>query len=191
MFRVPIRLPWRDQLTKTFLPIPLMLLVAASVSLMSAPKKLSPAELNLKDLEGKTVHLRDYRGKLVVLNFWATWCIPCKEEMPMLVVAQKKWGARGVSFIGASLDDRKTEKSVPDFIQKFKIEFPIWMGASGDDLDKLKMGEAVPATAFIDEDGVIFARVEGEIKLEQLEERLDWATGNRSRPAPKPLLRNL
>jgi thiol-disulfide isomerase/thioredoxin len=164
------------------------LMLAAAGALMSAPKA---ADLNLKDLEGKTVHLRDYRGKLVVLNFWATWCVPCKEEMPMFVEVEKKWAARGVVFVGASLDDRKTQNAIPDFLQKFQVDFPVWTGANGDDLYKLGMGEAVPATAFLDKDGVIFARVQGEIKREELEERLDWLTGDRSRPAPKPLLRNL
>jgi thiol-disulfide isomerase/thioredoxin len=171
--------------------ISLAVLAALSLTLMGAPKKPAPAELNLKDSSGKTVRLRDLRGKVVVLNFWATWCGPCKEEMPMFVEVEKKWAARGVVFVGASLDERKTQKDIPQFLQKFQIDFPVWMGASGDDLDKLGMGEAVPATAFLNEDGIIFARVQGEIKREELEERLAWATGDRSGPAPKPLLRNL
>jgi thiol-disulfide isomerase/thioredoxin len=169
----------------------MMLLAAVSHHLISAPRKTAPAELDLKDLEGKAVHLSDYRGKAVVLNFWATWCVPCKEEMPMFVEVERKWSARGVVFIGASLDDRKTQRNVPDFLQKFHVDFPVWIGADGDHLDKLGMGDAVPATAFLDEKGIIFARVQGEIKREELEERLNWAAGNRSSPAPKPLLRNL
>ncbi len=167
--------------------------ICAAIPLLvaGAPKKNAPAELNLTDLDGKKVHLKDYRGKIVVLNFWATWCGPCKEEMPMFVATKKEWAARGIVFIGASLDERAGQKVIPEFIKSFQIDFPIWKGATGDDLARLGMGEAVPATAFLDEQGVIFARVEGEIKKEELSERLKWITGDRKDPAPNPLVRNL
>jgi thiol-disulfide isomerase/thioredoxin len=158
---------------------------------ISAPKKASPADLTLSDLDGKRVHLRDYRGKIVVLNFWATWCVPCKEEMPMLVEAEKKWGAKGVLFLGASLDDKATRKNVPEFLRKFQVGFPVWLGATSDDLAKLGMGEAVPDTAFLDQEGVIFARVLGEIRQAELDERLDWITGGQTGTAPKALVRHL
>jgi thiol-disulfide isomerase/thioredoxin len=157
----------------------------------SAAKKDAPVELNITGLDGKKVHLKDYRGKIVVLNFWATWCGPCKDEMPMFVDVEKEWAPRGVVFIGASLDDRKSQKDIPEFMKRFQIDYPMWPGASGDDLEHLGMGEAVPDTAFLTEDGVIFSRVQGEIKKAELLERLEWVTGDRSRPAPKALVRNL
>jgi thiol-disulfide isomerase/thioredoxin len=166
-------------------------LFGCTVALTSAPKKESPAELNLIDLNGKKVHLKDLRDKIVVLNFWATWCGPCKDEMPMFVEVEKAWTPKGVVFIGASLDDKKTLNAIPEFVQKYKIDFPVWTGATGDDLDKLKMGEAVPDTAFIDEGGVIASRVQGEIKKTELLERLEWLTGDRKGPAPIALVRNL
>jgi thiol-disulfide isomerase/thioredoxin len=169
----------------------LALLAAGPRSMVSAPKKSAPAELNLTDLDGRKVHLKDYRGKTVVLNFWATWCVPCKEEMPLLVTLEKQWAPRGVVFIGASLDDRASQKNIPAFLKTFAIGFPVWKGATGDDLAKLGMGEAVPDTAFIDENGDILMRVLGEIKKSQLDERLEWITGDRKGPSPQALLRNL
>jgi peroxiredoxin len=155
-----------------------------------APKN-KPVDLTLTNSNGERVRLRDYRGQIVVLNFWATWCGPCNEEMPMLVRAEKDYKARGVTFIGASLDDSKTRKNVPEFARKHEVGFPVWIGATGDDLAKLGMGEAVPATAFIDRDGVIVARVSGQIPESELKERIDWLIGERSGPPPQPFVSHL
>ena len=162
-------------------------ILAAAVTLIAADKK--PSDLALRDLSGKKVQLRDYRGKIVVLNFWATWCVPCHEEMPMIVEAEKTWAAKGISFIAISLDDDKTRKNIPAFIDLYHVDFPIWTGASSDSLDKLRMGEGVPDTAFLDEAGIVVARVLGEIRRTELDERLAWLTGDR-KSAPPPALIN-
>ena len=75
-----------------------------------------------------------------------------------------------------SLDDDKSQGKIPAFVRDHYIGFPIWVGASGDDLDRLDMGPAVPATAFLDQQGRIVARVSGEIRPEEIKERLEWLT---------------
>jgi thiol-disulfide isomerase/thioredoxin len=147
-----------------------------------------PAELKLRDLSGNKVRLSDYRGKILVLNFWATWCGPCREEMPMLVEAEKTWAAKGATFIAVSLDDEKTQSNIPTFVARYHVAFPVWTGASSDELDKLHLGQGVPDTAFLDRDGVIVARVLGEIRRCELDERLDWLTGDRASPPPTALI---
>jgi thiol-disulfide isomerase/thioredoxin len=150
----------------------------------SAPK----ADLNAKTLDGQKVHLRDLRGKLVVLNFWATWCGPCRQELPMLVKTAQATGNPDLVFIAVSVDDSKTRAKVPDSVHQFGITFPVWVGASGDDVYNLSKGEAVPATIFIDRDGTIEARVSGEIRESELKERISWLTGDRKGPKPQEFL---
>lgn len=165
--------------------------LAAALLLISAPAKPAPAELSLVNMEGEKVHLRDFRGKAVVVNFWATWCGPCREEMPMMVEAGKVWSPKGVVFIAASLDDSKTKKDVAGFVNQFHLNFPVWTGATLRDLDRLQMGNAVPDTAFVDPEGLIFARVRGEIRRDELDARLTWVTGDRSGPRPEPVVTHL
>jgi thiol-disulfide isomerase/thioredoxin len=162
-------------------------LIAALAPGADAPK----ADLTLQDANGKKVRLRDLRGKPVVLNFWATWCVPCNDEMPMLVEMEKQYAARGVVFIGASLDDAKTKAKIPTFVADHKIGFPVWYGASADDLDKLKLGVAVPDTAFIDAEGHIVARILGQARAEEVKERLEWLTGDKSGAPPQALVKHL
>jgi thiol-disulfide isomerase/thioredoxin len=170
----------------------LVLLPAALLLPFALPSKDAPkAELTLKNQDGKRVRLSELRGKPVVLNFWATWCQPCNAEMPMLVEAEKTYGSRGVVFLAASLDEAKTKAAIPAFVSKYAIPFPVWVGATGDDLDRLQMGPAVPATAFIDPEGRIVARVMGQMREDEMKERLEWLAGPRTGPAPQAIVKHL
>lgn len=112
----------------------LFLVVAWFAAVMAAPETFAkdPAkpDLSLKDMNGKRVHLRDYAGKIVIFNFWATWCRPCRDEMPRLVRAEKEYGSHGVVFVGASLDDDKAKEAVARFVREHEVDFPI-CGAPG------------------------------------------------------------
>jgi thiol-disulfide isomerase/thioredoxin len=169
----------------------IFILAIFALPLAGAPKEAPKADLTLKDASGQKVRLRDLRGKIVVLNFWATWCGPCKAEMPLLVEAEKEYTGRGVVFVGASLDDDQSKNLVPAFVGAHKIDFSIWYGATGDDLARLGLGEAVPATAFLDQEGHIVARVLGQLRKEEVQERLNWLTGDRKGAAPQALVKHL
>ena len=106
----------------------------------------------------------------------------------MLVEAEKQFGARGIAFIGVSLDNSKTKQNVPEFLNKYRVSFPVWLGATGDDLTRLGMGEAVPATAFIDPEGYIVARVSGQIRAAELTERIEWLLGEHGGAPPAPFV---
>jgi thiol-disulfide isomerase/thioredoxin len=167
--------------------VTLMALGAALALCADAPK----VDLTLQDANGQKVRLRDLRGKPVVLNFWATWCVPCNDEMPMLVEMEKAYAARGVVFVGASLDDAKTKAKIPAFVAEHKIGFPVWYGASSDDLDKLKLGGAVPDTVFIDAERHVVARILGQARAEEVRERLEWLIGDKSGTPPQAVVKHL
>jgi thiol-disulfide isomerase/thioredoxin len=162
-----------------------MLTAGASVS-----GDTNAVRLPFKDMNGQKVRVNDLQGKIVVLNFWATWCVPCRAEMPLLVDAEKEYAPRGVTFVAVSLDDRRGRPKIPDFIAEFKIPFAVWVGASTMDLEDLKLGPALPATAFLDRDGRVAARVLGQIGKNELKERLEWLLGDRKGTPPELLVRH-
>ncbi|MCU1262237.1 MAG: Redoxin domain protein [Bryobacterales bacterium] len=110
--------------------------------------------------------------------------------MPLVAEMEKIYAPKGIVFLGASLDEKQTRPGIPKFVAAHQITFPIWVGATGDDLARLGLGEAIPATAFLDEHGIIFARVLGQIRKAEILERLDWITGDRAGPAPEPLVKH-
>jgi thiol-disulfide isomerase/thioredoxin len=164
--------------------------VALAVLAAAAFALDGPTALELRDATGAQHSLADYRGKIVVLNFWATWCLPCKYEMPMLVDLQSRYPDR-VVVIGASLDDKETQKRIPKFVARHKVQFPVWIGADTGTLTRFGMGNALPATVFLDKDGNVVGRVLGELKKSDLFPRIEWMLGERDGPPPKPLVKNL
>jgi peroxiredoxin len=113
----------------------------------------------LASLDGKTLKLSDFHGKAVVLNFWATWCEPCKIEMPWFVELQKKYGAQGVQVLGVAMDDSEV-KEIGDFAKKMGVNYPIMIGkeAVGDQYGGIPY---LPSTFYIDRDGKVVDRVFG------------------------------
>lgn len=131
------------------------------------------AVLALKDLTGVNQSLASYRGRVVVLNFWATWCEPCKKEMPDLSAIQNDYAALGVQVIGAAGDDGAESAKVLKFIREFKVNFPVWVGAKTDDMERFGVGAVLPATVIIDREGKIVWREVGIIKPLELRKQLD------------------
>jgi len=108
-----------------------------------------------------------------------------------MVEAEKTWAEKGVAFVAVSLDDNKTKNKIPAFLAQYHVGFTVWTGASSDDLDKLRMGQGVPDTAFLDENGVIVSRVLGEMHRDELDSRLAWLTGDRKSPPPPALVNHM
>ena len=142
--------------------------LASSANLIGAEVPLS-----LKDLFGVEQSLSSYRGRIVVLNFWATYCLPCRKEMPDLAAIQNEFAALGVQVIGASSDTIDDRAKVLQFIKETKLNFPVWMGASATDMLRFGLGSALPGTVIIGRDGKVVAQFRGVINQAELKKRLD------------------
>jgi cytochrome c biogenesis protein CcmG/thiol:disulfide interchange protein DsbE len=105
----------------------------------------------LKSIDGKTVKLSDYKGKIVIIDFWATWCPPCRRGIPDLVAIQKEY-KDNVVIIGISLDREKTIKDVPGFAKNYGINYPI---VYGDDSVVISYGgiQSIPTSFVVDKKG--------------------------------------
>ena len=114
-------------------------------------------DFDLKTIDGKAVHLRDFRGKAVLLNFWATWCLPCKQEMPWLVEFQRQYGARGLVVLGISMDS--SAEPVRRFLRKQPVNYSILMGTQATADQYFVKG--LPASIYIDRNGKITDQVPG------------------------------
>jgi len=131
------------------------------------------AELVLKDLFGVEQKLSSLRGRIVILNFWATWCGPCKKEMPDLAAIQNQYAAFGVQVIGASADTINEIAPVRQFIKDAAINFPIWLGATTGQMSEFGLGPALPGTAIVGRDGKIIAIFPGVVTQEEIKKHLD------------------
>ncbi|MGB7068810.1 MAG: TlpA disulfide reductase family protein [Pyrinomonadaceae bacterium] len=141
---------------------------------VSKPMPVSDfAVLALKDLAGVDQSLAGMRGRVVILNFWATWCVPCRKEMPDLAAIQNDYAPLGVQVIGASADEAAQRSKVLKFIKETKINFPVWLGATAEDMLRFGVGTVLPATVIIDREGKIVWREIGMIKTAELRKELD------------------
>jgi thiol-disulfide isomerase/thioredoxin len=146
--------------------------------------------LALKSIDGQRVRLKDFRGKIVLVNFWATWCGPCNAEVTLLEKENESYRSSGVVFIAASVDDAKSREQVRAFVSRNRVHLLICLGANSNDLDRLGMGSAVPATAFLDQQGRIVFRITGPMREEELRDRLEWLMGSRDGPPPAAIVKH-
>lgn len=123
------------------------------VSLRDVSKRKPAPDFELKDASGKVVHLSDYKGRVVLLDFWATWCEPCGIEIPWFTEFQRQYKDRGFSVLGVSMDDSGW-KDVRPFMAQKKINYDVVLG---DDKTSDQYGdvEALPTTFVIDREGRI------------------------------------
>jgi peroxiredoxin len=132
-------------------------------------------DFTLTALDGKTMKLSDLRGKAVLLNFWATWCEPCKVEMPWFVDLQNKYASQGLQVVGVAMDDASPSE-ISSFAKKLGVNYPVLIG-------KEEVGaqyggiEYLPSTFYITRDGKILDHVFGLVSKSEIETNIQKALG--------------
>ena len=117
-------------------------------------------DFTLKDMNGADVRLADFRGKPLIVNFWATWCGPCQLETPELVELANEYQSRGLIIVGISYDD--APEQVKQFASQFKVSYPLLIGRDREDVfNAFRLKDGLPMSVFIRQDGRIARSLEG------------------------------
>jgi thiol-disulfide isomerase/thioredoxin len=153
-----------------------------------AASKTAP-NLDAKDLAGQKQKLSALRGQIVVLSFWATWCAPCREELPRLSHLSESYAGKNVHFIAVSVDEPKDFKKIEPFLKAQNVQLDVWTGADVDTLGRFGLGEIVPGTIIIDQQGNIITRISGEAQDADVQSRLDWLLNGRPGAPPEEKLK--
>ena len=134
-----------------------------------ADARAANLDFTVKDMDGKSVSLASFKGKVIVLDFWATWCPPCKAEIPGFVELQNAYGSQGLQIVGVSVDD-PVEKLGP-FAAEFKMNYPVLVGLGRDDLqDAYGPMWGIPTTFVINRQGKICRKHSGLVGKDRYEQ---------------------
>ena len=141
-------------------------------------------DFELPTLDGRKVKLSDFRGQGVLLNFWATWCQPCKIEMPWFVDMQKQYGKDGLVVLGVAMDDTESAK-IAEFAHEMGVNYLVLLGTDqvSDDYGDVR---SLPTTFYIDRSGTIVAKAVGLLGRQEIEDDVKKALSAAYRPASQP-----
>ena len=142
--------------------------IAGAFALQSRSGAADLLAARYPDLDGRVRRLLDWQGSVVLCNFWATWCAPCREEVPLLVAAKQQWAARGFEVVGISLD---SADKVREFSTNYKVNYPVLI-ADGSALELLRnlgnRGGGLPYSVVLDRTGTIVHRQLGAVTAPEL-----------------------
>ncbi len=139
----------------------------------SAHAKVANLNLTFKDLNGKSVTLSDYKGKVILLDFWATWCPPCRKEIPGYIELYNTYKSRGLVVVGVAMDDAEDLAAVKQYAAQIKMNYPVLLGAGREPDLTPAFGELPLPTSFvIARDGRICARHDGLTAKEPVEREI-------------------
>ena len=147
-----------------------LVLFLAALPVISPGQSQKTPSLVLRDLQGDIVRLNKYRGKVVLLNFWATWCPPCRAEIPELVKWQRENRRRGLQVIGITYPPTNRAR-VRQFMRRLRVIYPVLLGAK-ETKALFDPGETLPLTIVIDREGNVRDRVEGILLPEEFEQKV-------------------
>jgi len=147
----------------------MVLLAVISVS-ARAQSSQAIASLTLHDLQGRQFRLTDYKGKIVLLNFWAPWCQPCRTEIPDLIKKQREYRDQGLQIVGITYPPEKISE-VRQFVRKFRMNYPVAIGSKATKT-LFTPSETLPMTLVIDRDGAIRDVIEGIMYPDEFEQKV-------------------
>lgn len=140
------------------------------------PDGVSPPSFELTKHEGGSLALSDLKGRVVMLDFWATWCPPCREEMPSLVKLAKEYESQGLVFVAASRDDGPTAPQEVDyFLQRFQPDLRPYVVYADDKVARAFEVNALPTLYFLDRDGKVIDAQRGMLSEDGLRRRIERA----------------
>jgi thiol-disulfide isomerase/thioredoxin len=152
---------------------------ASAPAVKEDPSRKPASPFTLKDADGRTVSLADYKGRVVLLNFWATWCGPCKIEIPWFVEFEQKYKDRGFAVLGVAMDDDGWEVVKP-YVVKNKVNYRILLG-NDDVASKYGGVDSLPTTFIIDQNGRIASTHVGLVSKSDYEDEILKLLGGGSR----------
>ena len=133
-------------------------------------QQIKASEFELRDVNGRTVRLSDYQGKVILINFWATWCPPCRAEMPDLVRLQREHRQKGLQIIGITYPPERKDR-VRRFARSLKVNYPIILGTRQLKA-RFSSDETLPLTIVIDRDGKVSNILVGILLREEFDEKI-------------------
>jgi peroxiredoxin len=142
-----------------FLLLASAIFFSSDASSQTAASKTAAPDWQLSDVDGKTVKLSDFKGKVVILDFWATWCPPCRAEIPGFIAIQKKYADKGFTMVGVSLDEQGASVVKP-FMRQLGMNYPVVIGNQRIVSDYGGI-TAIPTTFVIDRQGNVVAAYQG------------------------------
>ena len=145
------------------------IIIAASAASVLAQEAKAP-QFELKDLNGRSVRLSDFRGKVILINFWATWCPPCRAEMPDLVKLQRDHRKDGLQIIGVTYPPEKKSR-VRRFARSLKVNYPIVLGTR-EIKGRFSSEETLPLTIVINRNGKVSDIIIGILLREEFDEKI-------------------
>jgi thiol-disulfide isomerase/thioredoxin len=148
-----------------------MKMLAAAVAALVLANPTANLKFSFKDIDGKKVALSDFKGKVILLDFWATWCVPCKAEIPSFIELQKKYGGRGLQIVGVSVDD--SMPTAKKYAAEMKMNYPVLLAEGKEDI--LKAYDpipSIPVSILIGRDGKIAARHLGITAMDVFEKEI-------------------
>jgi len=140
---------------------------ALKAATLKKEKAVALYDFNLNDLDNKSKALKDWDGKVLLINFWATWCPPCRREMPAFVELDEEYSKQGLQMVGIAIDEKT---AVMDFVDSMGIEFPILVGGN----DAIRIANmygnrhgALPFSVIVDREGYIRHQIAGELQKDE------------------------